>query len=527
VGALVGSAVQPAVVPLLGPLLPLPLETAPSAPAVLRGIAMGVGVTLLSALWPLLAIRRVPPAFILRREVEPPRAAFRERLALVPIALGLAGLSVWQAGSWKVGGLFVGAFAGGLLLLWGAARLAVAGARWAARRSARPGAGRRRLGGLAWRQGVANLGRPGSHAGVVLVTLGLAVMLVVSVAVLEANLRRELDAGRTARAPAFFFIDVQADQVDAFRARVVAASGGTVPELIPVVRARLAAIRGAPVEPDRGKRDEQWVFTREYALTWAAVPPGGTIVAGRWWTAAEAAREPLISVEDEIAKTLGVRVGDTLTFDVLGVPITARITSLRTVDWRSLGANFFVIFSPGALEAAPRTYLATAHVPPRAEAALQSAVVAAFPNVTAIPVREVLERVGGVIDQIAVAVRVVAAASVLAGLVVLAGALSVTRAERLYHSVVLKAVGATRGAIARIFAVEYAVLGAAAGLAGTALATLLAWGVQRWLLAVPWGWQPATLAAGVLLSGALAVAVGFLGTFRLLGRSPLAVLRGE
>jgi putative ABC transport system permease protein len=516
------------VAPLLGPLLPLPLETAPSAPAVLRGIAMGLGVTLLSALWPLLAIRRVPPAFILRREVEPPRPALRERLVLVPIALGLAALSVWQAGSWKVGGLFVGAFAGGLLLLWAAARLAVAGARWAARRSARPGARRRALGGLAWRQGLANLGRPGSQAGVVLVTLGLAVMLVVSVAVLEANLRRELDAGRTERAPAFFFIDVQADQVDAFRDRVAGASGGTVPELIPVVRARLAAIRGAPVEADRGKRDKQWVFTREYALTWAAEPPGhGTIVAGRWWTAAEAAREPLISVEDEIAKTLGVRVGDTLTFDVLGVPITARITSLRNVNWRSLGANFFVIFSPGALEAAPRTYLATAHVPPAAEAALQSAVVAAFPNVTAIPVREVLDRVGAVIDQIAVAVRVVAAASVLAGLVVLAGALSVTRAERLYHSVVLKAVGATRVAIARIFAVEYAVLGAAAGLAGTALATALAWGVQRWLLAVPWRWQPATLAAGVLLSGALAVAVGFLGTFRLLGRSPLAVLRGE
>jgi len=270
------------------------------------------------------------------------------------------------------------------------------------------------------------------------------------------------------------------------------------------------------------------VLTREYALTWAAAPPGrDTVVAGRWWTAEEAARGPLISVEDEIARTLGVGVGDTLTFDVLGVPIAARIASLRKVDWRSLGANFFVIFSPGALEAAPRTYLATARVAPAAEPALQSAVVAAFPNVTAIPVREVLERIGAVVDQIALAVRVVAAASVLAGLVVLAGALSVTRAERLYHSVVLKAVGATRAAIARIFAVEYALLGVAAGLAGSALAGALAWGVQKWVLAVPWRWQPATLAAGGLLSALLALAVGFLGTFRLLGRSPLTVLRGE
>lgn len=518
VGAVVGSALPPLVAPLLGPLLPLPLEVAPSPLAVLRGVAMGLGVTLLSALWPLLEIRRVPPALILRREVEPRPPALRERLALVPIALGLAALAVWQAGSWKLGGLFVGAFAAGLAFLWGAARLAVL----AARRLPR---GRR---GLAWRQGLANLGRPGSHAGVVLVTLGLAVMLVVSVAVLEGNLRRELDAGRTERAPAFFFIDVQADQVAAFEATVTRASGGTPPELIPVVRARLAAIRGAPVDADRGRRDEQWVLTREYVLTWAATPPGrDVVVAGRWWTPEEAARAALISVEDEIARTLGVGVGDTLTFDVLGVPITARIASLRKVDWRSLGANFFVIFAPGALEAAPRTYLATAHVAPAGEAALQWAVVAAFPNVTAIPVREVLERVGAVVDQIALAVRVVAAASVLAGLVVLAGALSVTRAERLYHSVVLKAVGATRAAIARIFAVEYVVLGAAAGLAGTALAGALAWGVQRWVLAVPWRWQPVTLAGGVLLSALLALAVGFLGTFRLLGRSPLTVLRGE
>jgi putative ABC transport system permease protein len=295
-----------------------------------------------------------------------------------------------------------------------------------------------------------------------------------------------------------------------------------------VVRSRLAAVKGLPVEQDRGRRDEQWQLTRQYVLTWAAAPPGdNVVVAGRWWTAEEARREPLISVEEEIAKSLGVGVGDRLTFDVLGVPVTARIQSLRRVDWRTFAANFFVIFSPGALDGAPATYIATARVSPGDETRVQSAVTGAFPNVTAIPVREVLERVNGLLDQLVFAVRVVAAVTLLASLVVVAGALAVTRAERLYQSVLLKAVGATRGAIARMFAVEYALLGVAAGLAGTVLAAVLAAGVGRYVLEVPWAWQPVTLAAGVALSAVAAVGVGFLGSFRLLGRAPLAVLRGE
>ena len=515
-GAALGSLLQPALVPLLGPLLPLTVESGVAPLAVLRGLAMGVGVTIGCALWPLLEVRRVPPAFVLRRDVDL-RARARPRAAVVPIALGLAALGIWQAGSWKLGGLFVAGAAGGLVLLLVASRAVIALARrLPARRS------------LAWRQALANLHRPGSHAAPVLVTLGLAVMLIVAVALLEANLRGELAGPGRERAPAFFFIDVQPDQA-APLADVVARAGGERPELIPIVRARLAAIRGAPVERPSGARaEERWYLTREYVLTWAATPPAANrVIAGRWWTPEEAAREPLISVEEEIAKSLGVRLGDILTFDVQGVPVSARVTSLRKVDWHSLGANFFVIFSPGRLDGAPATYLATARARPQAERAVQAAVVAAFPNVTAIPVRELLERVGAVVDQIAFAVRLVAAVSLGAGLVVLAGALGITRAERLYHSVILKALGARRGAVARMFAAEYALLGGTAGLAGTALAAALAWAVQRWVFEVPWSWQPAILATGVALSTALALAVGFLGTFRLLGQAPLAVLRGE
>jgi putative ABC transport system permease protein len=516
-GALLGSAVQPLLAPVLVRLLPIDLTLAFSLRAVLSGLAMGVGVTLLYALWPLLAIRRVPPALVFRMDVEPRLRGRRPWAAAIPIAAGLAALVLWQAGSWRIGALFAGGLAAALLLLALGARLVIGLAR------------RVRWRAPAWRHGAANLYRPGSHAGPVLVSLGLAVMLVVSIALLDRSLRAQLLERAPGSAPAFFFIDIQTDQAGAF-ARLVTAEGATAPaELTPVVRSRLAAVNGAALTAaERSRRDDAWYLTREYVLTWAAQAPGhNTVVAGRWWTPAEAAREPLISVEEEIARQLGVGLGGTLTFDIQGVAVTARVTSLRHVDWRSLSSNFFVIFSPGALDGAPSTYIATVRVPPAREQRLQSAVVAAFPNITAIPIREVLERVEAVLDQIALAVRLVAAFSVGAGLIVMAGALAITRQQRLYQSVILKALGATRGFVSRVFAVEYALLGAAAGLAGSALAALLAWAVLRFALDVPWRWAPGILLAGVATATALALAVGFLGTRRLLGRRPLGVLRSE
>jgi putative ABC transport system permease protein len=515
-GAALGSALQPLLQPFLAHLLPLEVELRVSATAILRGLAMGLGVTLLYALWPLLEIRRVPPALILRREVEPALTGRRPWPAAAVVVAGLAGLALWQAGSWKIGGIFVGGLLAALLLLALGARLIVALAK------------RIHWRGLAWRQGAANLYRPGSQAGAVMVSLGLAMMLMVSVALLDGTLREQLTRRSPERAPAFFFIDIQPDQAGPF-ADLVARIGGIRPELIPVVRSRLAAINGRPIAGDaRTRREDAWYLTREYVLTWAAAAPGhNTVVSGRWWTAAEAAREPLISVEEEIAGRLGVSLGDTLSFDIQGVTVTARVVNLRRVDWRSLNSNFFVIFSPGALDGAPSTYLATARARPEDEGRLQSAVVAAFPNVTAIPVREVLERVAAVLDQIALAIRLVATFSLLSGLVVMAGALSVTRRQRLYHSAILKALGATRGFIARVFAVEYALLGAAAGLCGTALAAALAWAVLRFAFEIAGSWKPAVLATGVAASAILAVTVGLLGTRRLLGQRPLGVLRSE
>jgi putative ABC transport system permease protein len=521
-GAALGVGVQPVLAATLAGLVPFELE--PQAPALTlaRAVVMGLAVTLLCTWAPLAAVRAVPPWLILRRDVAPPPRRARTWLPLVPAALGLAALALWQAGSFKTGGLFLGAALAALLGLQALARGLVLVARRLPRTR-----------GLAWRHGLAALQRPGGHAPRVVVALGVAVMLLISVALLQGVLGRQIDHEQRRGAPSFFFLDIQPDQREPF-ARLVERAAGAPPALTPIVRARLAAIDGVRITREvverrqaRGER-RTWYFTREYVLTWAEEPPAGNaLVRGRWWTAAEAAAGPRVSVEEEAARHLGLDVGSRAAFDIQGVTIEAEVASIRRVDWQSLTTNFFVIVSPGALEGAPATWVATARVPAATEAALQEAVVSAFPNVTAIPVRDVLERVGAVLGEIAAAVRLVALFTLGAGLVVMAGALAATRSQRLYESVVLRTLGATRGVVARAFAVEYGLLGAAAGVGGGVLATALAWAVVRWILDAPWSFDPTPLILGLAASITLALGVGFLTTFRVLGHKPLPVLRRE
>jgi putative ABC transport system permease protein len=403
-GAVLGLAVQPLLAAAISGLVPFTLEPRPEAWTLVRAMAMGLGTTLLCTWAPLAAIRSVPPWLVLRQDVAPSDRARRRWLELLPVAAGLSALALWQAGSLKVGAIFVGASLAALLALWGLARVVIASVRRLPRAR-----------GLAWRHGVASLARPGSPAPRVVVALGIAVMLLVTVALLQGVLGRQIDHEQRRDTPSFFFLDIQPDQREAFT-RLVEQAAGTPPALAPVVRGRLAALDGerltrAVVEHRRsngGGEDGRWYFTRDYVLTWSEEPPEHNVVTqGRWWTAGARAQAEA-SVEETAARHLGVGLGARLTFDIQGVEIDAVVTSIRRVDWQSLSTNFFVILSPGALDDAPVTWVATARVPTAAEAALQNTIVATFPNVTAIPLRDVLERVAGVLRDIAVAVRLVA-----------------------------------------------------------------------------------------------------------------------
>jgi putative ABC transport system permease protein len=521
VGAGLGVALQPVLIAALAGFVPFTLEPGVDLLALARGVVMGVLTTLLCALWPLLDVREVRASAVLRREIEEaPGVRRRPWAAALPVAGGLAALALWQAGSLTIGGIFLGASLVAVVALWAVSRGLVALAR---RLPHAPSP--------AWRHGLGALRRPGGQAARVVVALGAGVMLLVAVALLEQNLDAQIDHEQRREAPSFFFIDVQADQREPFT-RLVREATGVDAVLTPVVRARLAAIDGAPVTRAMvqaragAERETAFYYSREYVLTWSAEPPAGNVVTrGRWW--GDESGPPRVSVEEAMARRLGLDVGSRLTFDVQGVPVEAEVTSLRRVDWQSLTTNFFVVFSPGALDGAPATFVATARTPAATESALQSAVVGAFPNVTAIPVRDVLERVGVVLGDIAIAIRVIALFTVGTGLVVMAGALTATRYQRLYESVVLRTLGATRGAVARAFAVEYGCLGAAAGVGGTALAAVLAWVVLRFVLDTPWRFEPLAMLLGVAFTVLLSVAIGFLATFRLLGAKPLPVLRRE
>jgi putative ABC transport system permease protein len=234
-----------------------------------------------------------------------------------------------------------------------------------------------------------------------------------------------------------------------------------------------------------------------------------------------------VSVEEEAAHRLGLDLGSTVAFDIQGTTVSGTVTSIRKVEWGNMSTNFYFIFEPGALDGAPLTYVATARVDPREEVPLQRAVVAAFPNVSAINIRAVLDSVARVVDRISLVVRFMAGLSMLAGCIVLAGALAATRFRRIYEAMIMKAVGATRGTMAWTFAIEYALLGVAAGMLGTGLAVALAWGVGRWILDVKWLFQPAALAWGIGATTAGTILVGFLSTHYILGRKPLPVLRRE
>jgi putative ABC transport system permease protein len=527
-GVALGLGVQYILPTLLAGFLPAELEWHLSALPVFRGITMGLITTLLFSLWPLLGIRSVPPAHIFRRDVVPEvdehHAAGRQSSSysmssvwiVAAITAGLVFLALWQAGSLNVGGPFIGVLAASLILLRLGAGLVIRLVK--AFIHPRP---------LVWRHGLANLYRPGSQAILAVLSIGVGVTVILAVHLVERSLLLQVGENIPKDAPSFFFIDIQRDQKDGFQSLV--SQQGMPTEMTPIVRARLHAVEDKKVaDMDLSGRGDAWYFQREYVLTSQKnLPRDNKVKRGQWWDMGSNSGSPQISVEEDAAHHLGVDLGSTLTFDVQGVLVSATATSIREVNWGNLSTNFFVIFSPGVLDAAPTTYIATVRSKPEQDVSLQRRIVSAFPNITAINIRHVLETVRHVLEQIGLVVRFMAAFTIAAGLVVLSGAIATTRHWRTREAVLLKTLGATRSLVARTFAVEYAVLGAIAGLVGTGMASLLAFILLRFVMDVPWQFQPATLLIGIMATLILTMVSGFLTTFRILGQKPLAVLRHE
>jgi putative ABC transport system permease protein len=493
-----------------------------------RGVALGIGVALLFALRPLADVLRVPPVRVLRRDAEPVpvRRGVAALLGAVLLA-GVAAAAALQSGSATRGALF----ALGLAAAAGALALA---SRVTVRAVARVP---RDLGSVALRHGLAALARPGAGTLGAVVALGLGVLTVLGMYIVQQRLSAQLDAELPARAPTVFVVDIQPDQWDGVRSELARAGAEDV-DSVEVVMARLRAIRGVPVAElaaarragdGSGERgggrggDRRWVLTREQRLTsLATLPEDNVVVAGALWS--DPAR-PEISIEREYAADLGVGVGDTVAFDVQGVPLELVVTSLRAVEWQRFSINFFLVVEPGVLEAAPRFRLAAARVPRDAEGPLQDRLAAGFPNVTVLRLREVLEKVVAVLEQVGLGVRVLGGFTVLAGIAILAGAVSAGAVRRSREVAICKALGMTRAQVAAAFAVEYALVGGVAGVVGAAGGVVMAALITRLGLEIPWAWHPAAVAAAVVIAVALSVLAGLVASARALAVPPLVVLR--
>ena len=507
-----------------------------TVPAVLQGLGIGLLVSVLFALVPLMDVRHVKPSRLLRDESTSARPDLVQVLTIGLVVTGLVLLTVWQAGSWRIGLVVTVGLASTALVLNLAGVLLI--------RLIRPLARSR---WFALRHAVLQLSRPGSQVRIVLLAVGLGSFFIIGVRSLQENLIAQFAVDLSPEAPDMFLLDIQSDQVDAVRAAVMARQdeGAPPPRLIPVLRARVVAVQGGELQLEnyedvRGRGS----LAREYTITYrSTLESNERIVDGAFWTDAAAPAPPgtetaatgglpttEVSIEESIRDRFGIKVGDTMRFDVLGRTLDASVTSVRHVEWAdSRSGGFMFVFRPGVLDQAPHGSIAFFRGPsdPLVRGRLQSELVAVAPNVSVIDGREILQTIKTVVDNVTLAVTVVGSLVVLSGLLILIGAVAMTKFRRIYEAAIFKTLGATRRVIASVLLVEYGLLGALSGAIGSLGAVGLTWGISRFALDIPFTPLPLLTVGGVVVTAVLVAVVGITSSWDVLQRKPLGTLRGE
>jgi putative ABC transport system permease protein len=507
-GCFAGFVAQHALALWLGSLVTVELPGAGWMPA-LHGFVTGLALLLGFALPPVIALAKVPTLRVLRRDIGAPSG-----MGLLGYALGavvIAGLIIWKAGDLRLGSMVFGGFAGAMLvaglLAWGVIALVS------------------RLGGagVSWRFGIANLRRRPLASVLQVVALGIGVMALLTLTIIRSELLDLWQRSLPPDAPNRFIVNVQPEQIPALK-KFFEGRGMAMPELHPMVRARLIGINERSVAPadysdDRARR----LVDREFNLSWATqMQKDNRLIAGNWW--GNKPRSDQFSMEDGIAKALGVGIGDKLTFDAAGSAFTAEITSLRKVDWDSFNVNFFVVSPPGLLEKYPASYVTSFYLPP-GNVELLNALVKQFPNFLLIDVAQVLGQVQTMITQVSRAVQFVFLFTLLAGLVVLYAAIASTQDERLYQATIMRTLGASRSQLARANLAEFAVIGALAGLIAVAGANALGYVLAQRVINVGYEFSYALWGIGIIGTVLGVMIAGHLGTRHVLRIAPLRVLR--
>jgi putative ABC transport system permease protein len=514
-GIVVGAMLPPAIVAVAGDVLPVRPGFRLYALPLVTSAAYGLLIAFIFTLPPLARARTQPAAAIFRALVDPRHSVDRRSLLLVALAAAaLIGLALVTARERLFSAAVLGAVAAVIVLLF----LLGLGVRWLARRLPRA---RRPL----WRLAIANLYRPGAQTSALVVALGLALTLFVTLAGIQTSLDAEIDRTVPRKAPNQFVLDIPSAEAQRFRGIVAREAPEARLNIVPALRGTITAYAGQRVADLKQRPEGAWFLRGERGVTYSAVlPEGSELVAGEWWPR-DYSGPPLISFDETAAKVLGIGVGDTLTVNILGREIEARIASLRKVNWDTMGFNYVLVFSPNALASAPHSLAATITMEPAHEASVSRALLSAFPGISVIAIGEVIAQVSDILLKMSRAIVAAASVAILAGIAVLIGAIAASRQARSYDSVILKTLGATRWQVLGTQALEYGLL--AAMLAGVSLllGTAAAWFVI--VQVFEFGWAPDwAIVLGTLAGGAiLTLGIGLAGSIPLMSVRPSAALR--
>jgi putative ABC transport system permease protein len=522
-GALLGVFVQSVLPRLLGALLPIDLDFFLHVPSILAGAGYGLVTAVLFALFPLLPLRRVSPLQAIRANFETGRQR-REPLAWLLgglIVLGGASFCMSRTEIWWQGLVF----AGSLLLVVGVLWLVAVLLKWVLKRSVRRG-------GFIFRQALANLHRPNNRTVFLSVSLGVGTFLIFTLVLVQTGLLQQTDLAARSEDPNVLFFDVQTDQYAGLEA-AVEARGMSILESAPVVTMRLSAVGGrsvSSIKQDSDNTIKEWILNREWRSSYRGeLGAGEVVVEGDYVSEWPSFEEPVpISLEADMAGDLGVEIGDELTFDIQGIPMDVRISSLRKVDWTELRPNFFATFPLGVLEGAPQWWIAVARSPDVATTAdLQSELFKLYPNISAVDLNVVLEAIQNIFGRINFAIRFMGLFTAATGIIILANAVSTSRNQRIKESVLLRTLGASGGQIRAILGLEYALIGLISALIGAGLALLAASALGIWVFKVDFFIPWAQVFGAVFLVSALSVVTGMSSSRGIASHPPLVVLRAE
>lgn len=520
-GVVIGNAVPVVLSSLYGAVLPIELGASFSWANVGIGLVYGLLVTLLFVLWPLGQAERIRPAALFRDEVDGGvrRPGAKILALLVAVAVALIGFAAWATGAPKL----AAGFLAGMLAIFAVFWLIGFAVTWVARRVPRP---RRPELALA----ITGLAAPGGLARSVVLSLGAGLSLLVAVALVDASLVDELRGRMPENGPDYFAIDIAKPDREAFVSGIRDVAPDAQIEMAPMLRGRIVRVNGVPADKAKIEPEAQWVLNGDRGLTYTAtLPKGSKLVAGKWWDG-DATGEPQVSFAAELAGEMNLRLGDTITVNILGRNITARITSLRQIEWESLAINFVMVFSPNTLKAAPHNLLATVRYPKStaktAKAAAARTLGQKLPNVTMINVRDAINSFAEVFAKVMVAVRVAAGITLFAGALVLAGALATAQRRRVLQAVVLKCIGATRRKLLLSHFAEYGLLAVLTAGVALIVGTIAAWVVTSRVLETELVFSWVAVTGALAVSVALILAFGAFGTWRVLAAKPLPVLRG-